>query len=270
VSNQEQRRRELAQFLRSRRARIDPENVGFPVGPRRRTGGLRREEVAILAGVSPTWYTYLEQGRKIQPSPEVLDSLARVLRLTEDERRYVHALAFGHVVHPQPLDTEVPVDELLRQVVGLVDECPYPVYCTDPYANLTAWNQAATEWYDDWGRLPPDERNMMRWLLSPQAMERLVDWEQDTRDIVARLRGEVARRQGDQQLSQLVARCSAVSKQFVEWWNDLDVQETRSRVRRFRHPALGVQTLRLVPLQSVHLVASGIVFHVPARSVDIS
>ncbi|HEY7487060.1 MAG TPA: helix-turn-helix transcriptional regulator [Streptosporangiaceae bacterium] len=101
-------RQELARFLKSRRAKVTPAAAGLPTGLRRRTTGLRREEVAVLAGLSPTWYTYLEQGRDIHPSAQVLDALARVLRLTEDERRYLHMLALGAVHGPQPLLGDIP------------------------------------------------------------------------------------------------------------------------------------------------------------------
>lgn len=144
-------RQELARFLRSRRARVTPEQVGFPAGAHRRTKGLRREEVAVLAGLSPTWYTYLEQGRDIRPSIQVLDSLARVLDLSEDERRYMHTLAHGQVVNPQPLEAEEARGGTMRRVVGLMGDNLYPVYATDVYCDLIAWNDAAAEWYDDWG-----------------------------------------------------------------------------------------------------------------------
>jgi transcriptional regulator with XRE-family HTH domain len=124
LSTDDASRRELATFLRSRRERITPADVGLPAGPRRRTHGLRREEVAVLAGVSPTWYTYLEQGRGIQPSREVLDSLARVLRLSEDERRYIHSLAHGAVIQTAPLDADVPADQLIEQIISTFEESP--------------------------------------------------------------------------------------------------------------------------------------------------
>jgi transcriptional regulator with XRE-family HTH domain len=264
VSGDSQVRRELARFLRNRRERISPEQVGFPVGPRRRSPGLRREEVAVLAGLSPTWYTYLEQGRDIQPSPEVLDSLARVLGLTEDERRYMHTLAYGHVIRPVALDAGVPVEELLRQIVAASAQSPYPVYASNVYCDLIAWNQAATEWYDDWGRLSAGERNMLRWMLiEPKARERIADWEADTQDVVARWRAEIARRPTDRRLQGLIAEFSRVSPEFVRWWKDHDVVEHRARIRHFQHPLRGIQAMRLVPVQSPHLPSSGIIFHLP-------
>src|SRR5690349_18014228 len=155
----------LAAFLRSRRERVTPESVGLPVGPRRRTSGLRREEVAVLAGLSPTWYTYLEQGRDIHPSVEVLDSLARVLHLSEDERRYMRLLAQGNGSKLRPLVGEVPAEDLVRQLVRAAGDGPYPIYAVDRYCDLLAWNGAATRYYTDFGQLARDQCNMMRWLL---------------------------------------------------------------------------------------------------------
>ncbi|MGB3437612.1 MAG: helix-turn-helix transcriptional regulator [Actinophytocola sp.] len=257
-------RQELATFLRSRRERITPAEVGLPAGPRRRTQGLRREEVAVLAGVSPTWYTYLEQGRGIQPSQEVLDSLARVLRLSEDERRYVHSLAHGVAIQTSPLDADVPAADLIKQVVELFDESPYPVYAANHYCDLLAWNRAALEWYDDWGALRPEDRNIVRWmLLSPVARVRLADWEEDTRDAVARWRSESARHSADPVLRARIKEFTRLSPEFRTWWGQHQVVEHRSKVRRFRHDRLGVRNLKIVPMISPETVPAGVVLHVP-------
>ncbi len=259
-------RRELGRFLRSRRERVRPRDVGFPVGPRRRTQGLRREEVAVLAGVSPTWYTYLEQGRDIHPSPEVLDSLARVLRLTEDERRYMHTLIYGQPIHPQQLDVEVAAEELLRHVIDTFCNGPYPAYSVDHRSDLIAWNAAAVEWYDDWGKLAAGERNMMRWMLTaPQARERLVDWEEDTRDAVARWRVQTAKWPTDKVIEKRIAEFHRISSDFTRWWNDQDVGEHRSRVRRFRHPSRGLRSMRLAIMQAPEFMEAYIVFHLPMQ-----
>jgi transcriptional regulator with XRE-family HTH domain len=264
VSDGNHSRRELGRFLRTRRERISPETVGLPTGPRRRTLGLRREEVAVLAGLSPTWYTYLEQARDIRPSPEVLDSLARVLQLSEDERRYMHLLAYGEVIRPGRLETEIPGEQLLKQIIGLMDASPYPVYSVNRYCDLVGWNKAATEWYDDWGQCPPGECNFLRWMLcSPVARQVLVDWESDARDIVARWRAEVAKWPEDTRIPRLINELSQISPLFMRWWNDHDVREHRSRIRRFRHPELGVQSLRIVVVQAAEFMLTGIVVHVP-------
>lgn len=257
-------RRELAGFLRSRREGITPAEVGLPAGPRRRTRGLRREEVAVLAGLSPTWYTYLEQGRGIQPSQEVLDSLAKVLRLSEDERRYIHSLARGTTVDTSPLDADLSATDLIEQVVATLDESPYPVYAADHYCDLLAWNQAATEWYDDWGALPHEDRNIARWmLLSPVARARLVDWEDDARDLVARWRGESAKHATDPVLQARIEDISRLSNDFRAWWRQHQVVAHRSRIRRFRHDVLGVRTLRMVPMYSPETLPAGVVLHLP-------
>ncbi|ROP35199.1 helix-turn-helix transcriptional regulator [Saccharothrix texasensis] len=257
------RRGELAGFLRSRRERLRPAMVGFPTGPRRRSRGLRREEVAVLAGVSPTWYTYLEQGREIRPSPDVLDRLAQALCLTEDERRYVHTLALGHVVDPRPLDDDVSADEVVRQVVARHEDSPYPVYASDWRSDVSAWNPAAAEWYDDWGALPREERNLLRWTLtSPRAKARLVDWESEARYQVARMRAESARRLDDQEFRRRVAELERLGGSFAQWWRERDVREARPRVRGFRHPRLGERSLLLVPTRMAESSVT-LVFHTP-------
>jgi transcriptional regulator with XRE-family HTH domain len=261
----EDSRRELAQFLRSRRERRTPAEVGLPAGPRRRAPGLRREEVAVLAGLSPTWYTYLEQGRDIHPSAQVLDSLARVLGLTEDERRYLHRLAHGHTGRPRPLADEATAEEIVQQLVATAADSPYPVYATNTYGDLSAWNQAATVYYSDFGKLPPQHRNMIHWLLTaPEARQRLADWRQDARDIVARWRAmSAALDEGDHRLRAMVSELRERSPEFGPWWDSHDVREHRSRLRRFHHPDLGEQVMRLIVVQAPEFAPWIVAFHLP-------
>jgi transcriptional regulator with XRE-family HTH domain len=256
-------RKELAHFLRSRRERVSPAEVGLPAGnTRRRTAGLRREEVAVLAGLSTSWYTYLEQGRQVRPSPEVLDSLARVLRMSEDERRYLHVLAHGQVRRSVPLTPAGAGREILMQ--ALVADSPYPAYAGDHRGDLLAWNPAAAQWYEDWSRYPVEERNIVRWmLLSPQAKACLVDWESDVRDSVARWRAEAARWPTDPRTRALIAELSRLSPEFTRWWDSHHVQEHRSRIRRFRHPRLGLRTVRILPVTSPEFPTQAIILHLP-------
>jgi transcriptional regulator with XRE-family HTH domain len=264
----EDSRRELAEFLRTRRARVTPADVGLPAGARRRAAGLRREEVAVLAGLSPTWYTYLEQGRDIHPSAQVLDSLARVLGLTEDERRHLHRLAHGHAGRPRPLTDEATAEGVVRQLVATAADSPYPVYAADHYGDLIAWNRAATAYYTDFGRLPEGQRNMIRWLLeAPEARERLVDWSQDARDVVARWRAMTATVDGDHRLQAMVDELRERSPEFGRWWDSHDVREHRSRLRRFRHPELGEQVMRLIVVRAPEFEPWIVVFHFPAQAV---
>ncbi|MER6001645.1 helix-turn-helix transcriptional regulator [Nonomuraea sp. NPDC051941] len=259
-------RQELARFLRSRRARVTPGQVGFPEGGRR-TKGLRREEVAVLAGLSPTWYTYLEQGRDIRPSIQVLDSLARVLDLSEDERRYMHTLVHGQVTNPQPLEGQTWSGDVMGPLVSLMSASAYPVYATDIHCDLTAWNDAAAEWYDDWGSYTPEHRNMLRWLLvSPTAKERLPDWERVTCDVIARWRSELARWPHDERLTAKIAEFSQLSPLFAGLWRKHEVQEHRSLTRRFRHPRLGLQTLRMALMITPDEPLVGLVIHFPMHA----
>lgn len=245
---------------------MKPADVGLPAGPRRRTAGLRREEVAVLAGLSPTWYTYLEQGRDIHPSAEVLESLSRVLGLSEDERRYLYLLAHGTIAHPRPLSADVSPEEIVRELVLSTDDSPYPVYAVDLYCDLVAWNTAATEYYTDFDRLPAGGRNMLRWLLvSPEAKDRLPNWSADTQDIVARWRRMVATYEAGDRLDELVEEFTRLSPEFDRWWNDHDVQEHRSRIRLLRHPRTGETTLRLIVVQAPDFAPCVAVFHVPVH-----
>jgi transcriptional regulator with XRE-family HTH domain len=256
-------RRELARFLRSRRERVTPADVGLPTGHRRRSAGLRREEVAVLAGLSPTWYTYLEQGRDIHPSVEVLDSLARVLGLTEDERRYMHVLAHGEVRRPRPLVGDVSAREIVQQLVRTADSSPYPVYAVDEYCDLLAWNRAATAYYADFAK-DDGQPNMLRWLLmAPEAKERLPDWTDETKDVVARWRAMTAKCEPGNRLQLLVAEFTALSPEFALWWEGREVQEHRSRMRRFRHPRRGEVSMRLIVVQAPDFAPCVVVFHVP-------
>lgn len=269
----EENRQELARFLKSRRSRITPADVGLPPGLRRRAPGLRREEVAVLAALSPTWYTYLEQGRDVHPSAQVLDSLARVLRLTEDERAYLHALAGSATSAPAPATRppalDVAAEALVRQLVRVAEHDPHPVYAVDLYSDLIAWNPAAVSYYTDFGALPEKRRNMLRWMLEyPEARQRLPDWKDETRDVVARLRVMAAANDRDPRLRALVDELMLTSPEFDGWWHEHHVLGHRSRLRRFRHPRLGEQTLRLLITSAPDFAPAIVVFHLPVQATS--
>lgn len=251
--------------MRTRRERLKPADVGLPTGSHRRAVGLRREEVAVLAGVSPAWYTFLEQGRDINPSAEVLDSLANVLSLTEDERRYMHVLANKADGKVRPLAGDVSAEDSIRMLVQTAENSSYPVYSVNVYCDVIAWNNATKSYYTDFGALPAGQRNMLRWLLvAPEARERLPDRDDETRDIVARWRTMLATHERDGRAEKLIAEFRELSTDFAHWWDTFDVQEHRSRPRRFRHPVHGEQSLRLIVVQAPDFAPSVVVFHVPA------
>lgn len=247
------RREELRAFLRSRRARLSPADVGLPEnGARRRTPGLRREELAALAGVGVSWYTWLEQGRDINPSPEVLDALARALRLDSAERRTLFALARTELPLADDLAGTDPerLDDI-GQLVALVDSLhPNPAYLLGPMTRILAWNRAASVVLGSPGHLPPDRRYLLWWLMvepggpgvSPQRDE-------TARLTLARFRAEYARHAGEPQYEEFLAQMRERSERFCEWWDEHEVVETQRGTKVLEHPRLG--TLRLHHVQTV-------------------
>ena len=210
-----------------------------------------------------SWYTFLEQGRDVKPSRAVLDSLATVLRMSEDERRYVHGLARGAESGSQ-LSTPEQAIVLVRQILALWEYSPYPVYSCDRYCNLVGWNRAAGEWYGDWTVLPDEDRNLLVWMLtSPEAKHHLVDWEVFVRDILARWRSDRSRYPDDPTYIQLTQRLLELSPEFEALWNSHEVLEHRSGTRRFRHGPLGETELQVVPLLSPEMGDCGILLHLP-------
>ncbi len=259
-------RAELGSFLRTRREQLNPRDLGFPVAGRRRTPGLRREEVAVAAGLSTTWYTCLEQGRAKDVSPSVLDSLARVLQLSEDERRYIHILMHGHVPANWPIQDDTPFRELFRQIVTLADQSSFPVYSLDRACEVVAWNTATTEWLEDWGSVPPAERNFMLWLFcSPKAREVIVEWEDFARDVVARWRLDLAKSPYDEFAMKRVAELKRRSSEFSRLWEGRHVLEHRINVRHLRHPRLGVRSFYGFALFTAYEEQGGVLFYIPSE-----
>ncbi len=256
-------RETLADFLRTRRAKVSPADVGLPPGLRRRTPGLRRDEVAVLAGISVTWYRYLEQGRSVQPSDQVLDALARVLLLSEDERRYLHLLASRTPDRQRPLTAEISGADIIRQLVVLNEDNPYPVYAADISCDLLAWNPSADRYYDGFGATASAAPNMLRWLLfDDEARRRLPQWSADACDVVHRWRPLVAAHGDDPRVRARMEEFRN-SGEFREWWDQHDVQLHRSRTRFFELPGRPTEALRLVVVQAPEFVPSFVVFHVP-------
>lgn len=239
--------RELADLLRSRRARLQPGDVGLPAGGRRRTAGLRREEVAQLAAISPTYYTFLEQARHVSPSVQVLDALAGALRMDAAEREHLFELARGARV-PVTHETEV----LAPEVAELVEQLdPRATYVTGRRWDVLTSNKAARLlWCTDWPAVPAAERNMIWWTFAdPIARTLLVDWEVEARALLARLRAAATRHPDDPQFTELIERLHDVSAEVRTWWPRHDVGVLGSGRKRLRHPRLGELTLRFVTLQ---------------------
>ena len=238
------RRSELADFLRDRRARVSPDSVGLLDNGRRRTPGLRREEVAQLAGVGLSWYTWLEQGRDIKPSAQVLDALARVLRLDTAERAHLFHLA--RVELPLPggdYPREAP-PELAVIVDGLV---PNPAYLIGPRTDVLAWNRAAAAMLGDPIAAPDGRPNLLWWLFTSRE-PRDEQWRATARGTLARFRAEHARRLGDPDFAALLDALEQASPDFRAWWPRHEVLTEQLGTKTIEHPRLG--TLRVHHLQS--------------------
>jgi transcriptional regulator with XRE-family HTH domain len=228
------RTRELGAFLRSRRERLAPADVGLPAGARRRTPGLRREEVAMVAGVGTTWYTWLEQGRDVKPSSETLRAISEALRLDAAEKRHLYILAGRQPPSPRPTQPEK-VDVALRHT--LTSLTIQPAYVMGRRWDVLAWNRAAEVVFGDYGALDGDARNIMHLLFTDQDHRRLlVDWQELARMALGRFRAESAKYIGDPDFERLIAVLTAASPEFRAWWPERDVIRQLSGIKTIRHP----------------------------------
>jgi transcriptional regulator with XRE-family HTH domain len=237
----ESRRRELGSFLRSRRERIRPEQVGLPRSRRRRTPGLRREEVAQLAGVGITWYTWLEQGRKINASPQVLDAIARTLRFDAHEHEHLFTLAGVPTAVP-PDDCE----ELSEAIQLLLDRLePHPALVLNARWDLLAYNRVQESFIGSYEDIRPEDRNCLWLAFTDERWRRMMfDWEEAVHFIVAEYRSAMAEHIDDPAWQALVDRLHRVSPEFTEIWERHDVVgQQQSRTKRVMHPTAGLLRL---------------------------
>lgn len=234
------RQNELREFLRSRRARLTPADVGLAInGSGRRVAGLRREELALVAGVSADYYARLEQGRAANVSEQVLVAVADALRLTDVERRHLSALARGH--DADAADHSPRVRPALRSMIDALG--PVPALLHDPLYEVMAINAAGAALIDDFEAMPAGDRNWARWtFLNPRARTVYVDWEEVAAQVVAVLRAAGAFQAGPR-LDQLCAELSSQSVEFSRYWADHRVFRHTFGPKRFHHEAVGDMTL---------------------------
>jgi transcriptional regulator with XRE-family HTH domain len=238
-ANGERRRAELADFLRKRRAHLKPEEVGLAGGGRRRTPGLRREEVAQLAGVGATWYTWLEQGRDVRASLDVLEAISRALRLTPAER--THLVLLGRGEEPPPCKSAERVSATVRRLIENLG--PNPAYVIGRRWDYLAWNRAASAVFGDFAALPRAARNHV-WVhfMDAARREMLPDWERSARLVVAKFRADSARHIGDPEFEQLIGTLRRSSPEFCQAWKRHEVARSGEGRKEIRHPQVG--TLR--------------------------
>ncbi|WP_345352920.1 helix-turn-helix transcriptional regulator [Actinoallomurus liliacearum] len=238
------RRTELAAFLRSRRDRITPADVGIPAGLRRRTPGLRREEVAQLAGVGVTWYTWLEQGRPINVSGQVLDAIARTLRLDQTEREHLYRLA-----DVAAMPGRAPHDRLEPQVQTVLDGLvPLPATVMSSRYDVLAWNTAyAAVWPAIQQADETKPRNLLwRMFVTPECCNQMLNRDTELPQMVGMFRAAFARHLGEPSWTGLVERLSAASPEFARMWAAHDVAVPSTRVKIFRHASVGEIRLSVV------------------------
>jgi transcriptional regulator with XRE-family HTH domain len=231
------RRAELADFLRNRREALRPEDVGLPGGGRRRTPGLRREEVAQLAGVGTTWYTWLEQGRDVRASASVLEAISGALELTPAERSHLMLLGRGEEVAPGRAPKET-IDPTIKRMVESISDGP--VCVTGRRFDFLAWNDAHTAVFGDPAELPEGRRNLLwRIFMDPAMRKQLPDWEEGARRLVARFRAEAARHVGDPDFDDLISALQEGSPEFRKWWGLHEVATSGVGRKVIRHPEVG-------------------------------
>ncbi|MCM3629367.1 helix-turn-helix transcriptional regulator [Paenibacillus glycanilyticus] len=243
----------LSSFLKAQRAKLTPEEVGFPPGTRRRTPGLRREEVAALAGVSTTWYTWLEQGRDIQASPNVLDAIASALRLTHDERKYLHGLAMepgagASGTAELPSYSPDAVSPPLRKILQELRQCPSII--SDRRCQIVGWNEAAAHVFVDFALIPESERNMIKLLFTRQELRRLaVNWKQFASGFLSIFRAYYGQYVEDNWYDQFLNEMKELHPDFQELWEQSEVRTAPEVVLEFRHAKAGKMLFHLTSLQ---------------------
>jgi transcriptional regulator with XRE-family HTH domain len=240
-------RADLGHFLQTRRRLLQPIDVGLPMSGRRRTEGLRREEVANLAGVSVSWYTWLEQGRPINASRDVLNALARTLRLDEIECAHMLALA-GHSARVASVPGRIGVPTGLQRLLAALEPCP--AYVIDARWNVLAWNSGQERLFPRFATVDAADRNLV-WIVfcDPAARALIGDWENEARRVLSQFRAETIALADDAEHQGFLRRLQESSAEFAQWWPRHDVGGFAEHVRTFHHPLAG--ELRLLNEQLI-------------------
>jgi transcriptional regulator with XRE-family HTH domain len=255
------RRRELAEFLRTRRARLRPEHIGLPPGARRRTPGLRREEVAQEAGVGVTWYTWLEQGRDIKASGQVLDAVARALRLDEAEREHLYQLAdlpLRVTASPEPI-----VSDALIEVLRTLD--PLPAILMNSRWDLLATNEAYRQIFRAWHARPCEMRNMI-WctFMEPEVRACYLNFEAEAPRSVAQLRAASVHHLGEPGWTDFISALIEGSPDFARMWARHDVARPGVRVKQFLDPRAGLLRMVTTSLAVTEMPECRVIIYTPA------
>ena len=252
------RRSEFGDFLRSRREKLTPRAVGLPIGRRRRTAGLRREEVAELAGIGVDWYIRLEQGRTVSPSVTTIDALARALRLSKAEHAHLKALARD--ADRRPFAREI-VPEAIRRLVNGLNQ---PAYITGRRWDILAWNSAAEEIFA-FSRLPEDDRNTLICVLTNPQTRRLfgAGWADEAKRMVAQFRATHDLWAGDPAFLELLQRLRQGCPEFAGWWEPHDIKSVIGGQKLLKHPKKGLLRFEHASFQANDDPALKLVIYTP-------
>ncbi|GGI18017.1 helix-turn-helix transcriptional regulator [Gottfriedia solisilvae] len=267
-SSRKERLRELAQFLLNRRSRILPEEYGIQSGGRRRTPGLRRSEVATFAGVSVDWYTRLEQGKDIQVSTQVLESLSKVLLLNSNERRHLFLLAHAQEP-PETCEYQEPkISSSLQNFLDSLDTTPGCVM--DARFNIIAWNQACNLVFGDYEIMSEQERNSVWRAFTSDSFKHLLgsQWEDHARMRLAQFRAEYGRYVGHAWWEEQIQKLKKASKIFKNWWEIHDVQDTPDKEKVIYHPVVGELVFENISFYSSEDPNLQIIISIPKESND--
>jgi hypothetical protein len=263
------RRMGLADFLKTRRARLYPEQFGLPLLGRRRTPGLRREELAQLIGMGVSWYTWLEQGRDIQVSDQVLARLASILQLSEEERSHLFLLAHRPSQRPWELARERLWQ--LSAYQAILDAFIYPAQLIDRSLNVVAWNESASRVFGDFSHRSLRERNTVWFVfMNPSQREYFVNWEQTARQSMAILRARSDQYADETGLRELIAELQQTSPEFRAWWPEHDILLTCRDFSTINHPLVGRLAFQPTKLVEPSLPDLGLVVHTPLPQEDTS
>ncbi|MDD4600814.1 hypothetical protein SDC9_11399 [bioreactor metagenome] len=266
LNNEKHRYKELSDFLKTRRAKILPSQVGLLPGVRRRTPGLRREEVAQLAGIGVTWYTWLEQGRPIHVSTQVIESLAKVLLLDRQERIHLYLLA------NQPIPVDIPgyqgtVSPILQHVLDSLILCPS--FIMDQRWNVIAWNKAACLVIGDFSEMNVRERNVVWAMFTDNEYKKLfVDWNLHAKSLLARFRSTCGQFIEDSCLAQFIDDLKMQSIEFNLWWSLHEIQSNGEIYKQLNHPVAGILNFEISNFDVSDNSGLKLIVHVPLQETD--
>lgn len=266
LNNENYRYKELADFLKTRRAKIMPSQVGLLSTTRRRTPGLRREEVAQLAGIGLTWYTWLEQGRPIHVSVSVIESLSKVLLLDKNERIHLYLLA------NQPLPADVPeyqsvVSPALQHVLDSLIFCPSLV--TDQRCNVIAWNKEANLLFGDFAEMNSRERNIVWAMFTNKKYKQLFsDWNLYAKHLLGGFRATCGQYIEDSWLVQFIDDLKMQSAEFKSWWSLHEIESTSEKFKKLHHPTVGILDFEVSNFDVLDNMGLKLIVHVPLPETD--